>query len=108
MVFIEGNWENPMDLEDVIQLVRNYYNENLADELEKYIPKHSNKEYEDLYDKYLGTRDDCADFENECGLLQTEIGNLELKNEKLEDKIEELLEEINDLKEQIFDMESDY
>lgn len=108
MVLIDGNWENPMDLDDVIQLVRNYYNEDLADELEKYIPIRCDAEYDALYEEYEKAQYTCEDLRKECEGLQTEIDHLELDNGKLEDKIENLLEENDDLREQIFDMESDY
>lgn len=108
MVLLDGNWENPMDLDDAIQLVRNYYNEDLADEIEKFVPIRCDAEYDALYEEYEKAQYTCEDLRKECEELQTEIGRLELDNEKLEGKIEKLLEENDDLREQIFDMESDY
>lgn len=97
-----------MDLDDVIQLVRNYYNEDLADEIEKFVPIRCDAEYDAIYEEYEKAQYTCEDLRKECEKLQTEIGRLELDNEKLEGKIENLLEENDDLREQIFYMESDY
>ena len=51
MILIEGNWEEVNDLQDVACLVRSYYNSDLADEIEKLTPIHSDEEYQELLDK---------------------------------------------------------
>lgn len=37
MIYIEGHWETVTSLEDVARVVREYYNRELADELDKLI-----------------------------------------------------------------------
>lgn len=51
MILIEGNWEEVNDLQDAACLVRSYYNSDLADEIEKLTPIHSDEEYQELLDK---------------------------------------------------------
>ena len=37
MMYIEGHWETVTSLEDVARVIREYYNRELADELDKLI-----------------------------------------------------------------------
>lgn len=37
MMYIEGHWETVTSLEDVARIIREYYNRELADELDKLI-----------------------------------------------------------------------
>lgn len=39
MVRIEGHWERIETLEDISRIIREYYNHELADELDKLIPE---------------------------------------------------------------------
>lgn len=48
MVLINDNWEEVRDLEDVSKIIREYFNEDLADEMDKMIPEHTDEEYRDL------------------------------------------------------------
>ena len=48
MILVNDNWEQVNDLQDVSKIVREYFNEDLADELDKIIPKHTDEEYEGL------------------------------------------------------------
>lgn len=45
MVLINDNWEEVRDLEDVSKIIREYFNEDLAYEMDKMIPEHTDKEY---------------------------------------------------------------
>lgn len=79
--------EEVRDLEDATNLVRYYYNENLADEIERLIPEHTNEDYYELLEKV-------KDLENENEKLQDENYALDLHNDKLREKIEQLENEL--------------
>ena len=83
MILIEGNWEEVNDLQDAVCLVRSYYNSDLADEIEKLTPIHSDEEYQELLDKVY-------DLEKENEDLQDENCSLDSKNDMLREKIEQL------------------
>lgn len=83
MILIEGNWEEVNDLQDAACLVRSYYNSDLADEIEKLTPIHSDEEYQELLDKVY-------DLEKESEDLQDENCSLDSKNDMLREKIEQL------------------
>lgn len=89
MILVNDNWEEVRDLQDVSKIVREYFNEDLADELDKLIPEHTDEEYEDLQWDYDRKCDNVTDLENE-------LSDLEKENERLEDKIEELEEKLNE------------
>lgn len=89
MIYINDHWEEVRDLQDVSKIVREYFNEDLADELDKLIPEHTDEEYEDLQWDYDRKCDNVTDLENE-------LSDLEKENERLEDKIEELEEKLNE------------
>lgn len=63
--------------------IREYYNSDLADEMDNLIPEHSDDEYEDL-------AFDLNNKEEKIISLEDEIDTLENKVETLEEKIEEL------------------
>lgn len=42
MILINNNWEQIDDLHDVSKIIRENYNGDLADELDKLIPEHTN------------------------------------------------------------------
>lgn len=48
MVLINDNWEEVRDLEDISKIIREYFNEDLADEMDKLIPEHTDEEYQGL------------------------------------------------------------
>lgn len=83
MILIEDNWEEVNDLQDAACLVRSYYNSDLADEIEKLTPIHSDEEYQELLDKVY-------DLEKENEDLQDENCSLDSKNDMLREKIEQL------------------
>lgn len=85
MVLINDNWEEVRDLEDVSKIIREYFNEDLADEMDKMIPEHTDEEYQDLE----------WQLEEKDG----DIASLEDKNDTLENRIKILEEKIEELKE---------
>ena len=74
MVLINDNWEEVRDLEDVSKIIREYFNEDLAYEMDKIIPEHTDKEYRDLE----------WQLEEKDG----DITSLEDKIEELEEKLD--------------------
>jgi len=90
LILVNDNWEQVRDLQDISKIIRENYNEDLADKLDYLIPEHSKEEYEGL--RY--------DFDLKCeeiSDLEDEISGLESENEKLENKIEELERKIAEL-----------
>ena len=83
MILIGENWEKIRNLQDVSNIIREYYNSDLADEMDILIPEHSDDEYEDL-------AFDLNNKEEKIISLEDEIDTLENKVETLEEKIEEL------------------
>lgn len=85
MVLINDNWEEVRDLEDISKIVREYFNEDLADEMDKMIPEHTDEEYWDL-EWQLEEKD------GDITSLKDENDTLENRIKILEEKIEELKE----------------
>ena len=83
MILVNDNWEQIYDLQDVSEIIREYYNRDLADELDKLIPKHTDEEYE-------GLKEELWDKENIIDDLESELSTLELENEQLQRKINDL------------------
>ena len=79
MILINGNWEIVRNLQDVSKIVREYYNDELADELDNLIPD----------DEYID--------ENEIDTLKYEIGELEYEVSVLEEEISELNYKVTEL-----------
>lgn len=74
MILVNNSWEQVYDLQDVSQIVRENYNRDLADELDKLIPIHTDEEYEKLE----------MDFED----AQEEIDSLECEIDQLQEKLD--------------------
>ncbi len=94
MILVNDNWEPVRDLQDISKIIRENYNEDLANELDDLIPEHSKAEYEGL--RY--------DFDLKCKKisdLEDEIADLESENESLENKIEELKHKIIELEDKL-------
>ena len=84
MILVNDNWEQIYDLQDVSKIIRENYNRDLADELDKLIPEHTDEEYEGLQWDYNQKCDKVTDLENEIYDLGKEIERLESKIEELE------------------------
>lgn len=83
MILIEGNWEEVNDLNTAINIVGCYYNPDLADEIARLSPIHSDEEYFQLLDQL-----DNLEKENER--LHDENNALDLQNDKLREEIKKL------------------
>ena len=89
MVLINDNWEEVRDLEDVSKIIREYFNEDLAYEMDKMIPEHTDEEYRDLELQLEEKDGDITSLEDENDTLKNQIEVLEEKIEKLENEMEE-------------------
>lgn len=94
MILINDTWLSVRDLDDVVSIVREYYNSDLADIIEKLIPEHTDEEYNNL--NY-----NLEDLENTVCSLEDDLDIAEFHNEILEEKVEALGEEIKNLKKQL-------
>ena len=83
MILVNDNWEQIYDLQDISKIIRENYNRDLADELDKLIPEHTDEEYE-------GLKDELWEKENIIDDLESELSTLELENEQLQRKIDDL------------------
>ena len=89
MVLINDNWEEVRDLDDVSKIIREYFNEDLADEMDKMIPEHTDEEYQDLEWQLEEKDGDITSLKDENDTLENRIEVLEEKIEKLEEEMEE-------------------
>jgi predicted nucleic acid-binding Zn-ribbon protein len=88
MILVNDNWEMVYDLQDISNIIREYYNRDLADELDKLIPEYTDEEFYDL-ECELNNRYD------EISTLEDEYSSLESENKRLEERIEELENELS-------------
>lgn len=87
MVLINDNWEEVRDLEDVSKIIREYFNEDLAYEMDKMIPEHTDEEYWDLEWQLEDKDGDITSLEDENNTLKNRIEILENKIEEFGRKI---------------------
>lgn len=87
MVLINDNWEEVRDLEDVSKIIREYFNEDLADEMNKLIPEYTDEEYHGLEWELEEKDSKIASLEDENDTLENRIEILEEKIEELEEKL---------------------
>jgi predicted nucleic acid-binding Zn-ribbon protein len=77
------------DMNDVSDIIREYYNYDLADEMDKLIPVHTDEEYQDLENELGELYSENADLSDENYLLEEENLDLKDKIEQLEAELEE-------------------
>lgn len=88
MIFwINDKWEPLRDLHDVSKIIREHYNYELADELDKLL---DNTDENDLEYQLSELEDELAELENELAEKDDVISNLKNEIEELENRIEEL------------------
>lgn len=90
MIYVGGDWKVIRELYDVVEIVRENYNDDLADELEKLIPKYTDEEYYEL---------ECSakDLEDENSTLEEELSDKEAEIDRKDERIEELEKRIREL-----------
>lgn len=100
MILVNDNWVQIHDLQDVSKIIRENYNRDLADELDKLIPEHTDEEYEDLESRLSDKDFEISDLEDE---ISYKDGELDRQNEEIED----LKKEISKLEDKIAELESE-
>ncbi len=92
MILVNDKWEKVRDLQDISKIIRENYNYDLAEELDKLIPEHDENDYFRL-------ECDVANMQNEISALEDENSYLEDRVDKLENNVEDLEKEIEKLEE---------
>ncbi len=90
MILVNDNWEQVRDLQDISKIIRENYNRDLAYELDKLIPEHTDEEYEGLQWDFNLKCEKVSDLEDKLSSLESENENLKNKIDELESKIAEL------------------
>ena len=85
MILVNDNWEQIYDLQDVSTLIREYYNRDLADELDILIDK-----------TYQGFQCELREKEDKISELENDIIDLELEVQYLRKQVEELENKLNE------------
>ena len=76
MILIGENWEKIRNLQDVSNIIREYYNSDLADEMDNLIPEHSDDEYEDLAFDLNNKEEKIISLEDEIDTLENKVETL--------------------------------
>ena len=82
---MNGNWEQIYDLQDVSTLIREYYNRDLADELDQLI----DETHQDFQCELREKEDKISELEDDIFDLESEVEYLEKQVEELENKLNE-------------------
>lgn len=90
LIYINDTWLPVENINDVSTIIREYYNEELADQMDKLFPEHTNEEYDEL---------ECELEDKSCMMddMQEEIFQLHYKIEKLEAQLSEAYDKIFEL-----------
>ena len=86
MILIGEYWEEVQDLQNVSNIIREYYNRDLADEIDRLIPVHSDDEYDDLASELYDKENEIISIKNEIEVLENDVESLKEKIKKLEIK----------------------
>lgn len=87
LIYINDTWLPVQNIDDVSTIIREYYNKELADQMDKLFLEHTNEEYDEL--RYELTHN--GDVIN---IMQEEIFQLHYKIEKLEAQLSEANDKI--------------
>lgn len=99
MILVNNNWEEVRDLQDVSRIIRENYNYDLADELDKLIPEHADEEYYDLESQL-------SDKDFEISTLEDDISYKDGELDRQDEEIEDLKKEISKLEDKIAELEN--
>ena len=99
MILINGNWEQVNNLQDVIKVVGEYYNDELAKTMEGLIPEHTDDEYYDLETQL-------SDKDFEIFTLEDDISYKDGELDRQDQEIEDLKKEISKLEDRIVELEN--
>lgn len=98
MILVNENWEEVRDLQDVSKIIRESYNSDLADELDKLIPEHTSEEYHGLQCELEEKYSEISQLEDELSYKEGEIDRKDEEIEELEKRIRELESELEEIK----------
>lgn len=87
MILVNGYWEPIHNLQDISKIIRENYNRDLADELDRLIPKYTDDDYLELKKKYKKIEKRVYELEAENYGLANQVTLLECKIDELEDRI---------------------
>lgn len=90
MILVNEHWEEVRDLEDISKIVRENYNSDLADELDKLVPNHIDEEYYELEWNLDKKEDEIRSLEDELEGKEKELCEKDKEIEELEKRIKEL------------------
>lgn len=90
MILINGNWEEVYDFYDISKIIRQQFNSDLADELDKLIPTHTDEEYYELECELEEKHSEISKLEDELSYKDEEIDRKDEYIEDLEKRIREL------------------
>lgn len=93
MIFINGNWEEVYDFYDISKIIRQQFNSDLADELDKLVPNHTDEEYYELQSELEERYGEISTLEDELSYKDGEIDRKDEEIEDLENRIKELKNE---------------
>lgn len=89
MILINDVWSEIRNLEDISNLIREYYNEELSDEMDKLIPVHSDDEYYSLLSIYDNTIVENINLSDKLNVAKNRINELKDKIIELEEQLEQ-------------------
>ena len=89
MILINDNWEDVRDLKDISKIIREYYNRDLADEMDEMIHERTEEDYEDLISQLNDNDEYISSLKDENYALENRIEVLEEKIKKSEKEVEE-------------------
>ena len=78
------------NINDVSTIIREYYNIELADQMDQLIPEHTDEEYDELINDIEDKSSMMDDMEDEIFQLNNKIDELEARLDETNDKIFEL------------------
>lgn len=90
LIYINDTWLPVENINDVSTIIREYYNEELADQMGKLFPEHTNEEYDELECELEDKSCMMDDMEDEIFQLNNKIDELEAQIDEANDKIFEL------------------
>lgn len=90
LVYINDTWMPVENINDVSTIIREYYNTELADQMDQLIPEHTDEEYDELINDIEDKNSMMDDTENEIFQLNNKIDELEAQLDEANDKISEL------------------
>ena len=85
MILVNDNWEQIYDLQDVSKIIRENYNRDLSDELDKLI-----------YETHQDFQCELREKEDKISVLENDIIDLELEVQYLRKQVEELENKLNE------------